>query len=582
MTLFISKFIRISLFTFIIVSFSSCKKIFQKTQPIAYANDAAFDWFHYEGKDEVFKTISKSDDEYLNPILAGFYSDPSICRVGNKFYLINSSFVYFPGLPIFESTDLVNWKQIGYVIDRNEQANFSGAGVSRGLYAPTIRYNRGTFYVICTNVSGGGNFIVTAKNPQGPWSNPVLIPEVNGIDPDIFFDEDGKVYITHNGPPPNNISMHNGHRSIYVFEYDVENKKIIGESKLIVNGGTDMAKKPVWIEGPHIIKKYGFYYLICAQGGTGYNHSEVVFRSKNVFGPYESYENNPILTQSHLDSNRKNEISSTGHADFVQLPNGDWWSVFLGCRPYGSDLYNTGRETFMMPVEWKNGWLEIVGGNKPLPFVNKKPHLPSSKEVVSPMTGNFISRDDFNGDKLGFEWNFIRTPMEKWYVLNDGKLYITPRKESIHTETNFSFIGRRQQHLQFEASTKLSYTLKNTLQTAGLVAFQNEKQYLLLGKRLNSDGRIEVYLEETAATVNKGTPIILAKKELGEKLKDLYLKIEGKGRYYDFYYKTSEKEEWIILSKDVDASILSTKEAGGFVGTYLAMYASENQFSNLK
>lgn len=566
----------------LVMSFLSCKKISQKTQPVAFSDYASFDWFYYEGKDEVFKTISKSNDEYLNPILAGFYPDPSICKAGDKFYLINSSFSYFPGLPIFESTDLVNWKQLGYVIDRKEQADFSGTGVSRGLYAPTIRYNNGTFYVICTNVSGGGNFIVTAKQPQGPWSNPILIPEANGIDPDIFFDEDGKVYISHNGPPPNNVSVHNGHRAIYMFEYDIVNKKMIGESKLIVNGGTDMAKKPVWIEGPHIIKKDGLYYLICAQGGTGYNHSEVVFRSKNVFGPYESYENNPILTQSHLDPNRKNQITTTGHADFVQLPNGDWWSVFLGCRPYGADLYNTGRETFMMPVEWKNGWPEIVGGNKPLPFVNKKPNLPSSTKVISPRTGNFVSRDDFNGDKLGFEWNFIRTPLDKWFELNKGKLYIKPRKESIHKETNFSFIGRRQQHMQFEASTKLSYTLTNILQTVGLVAFQNEKQYLLLGKRLNADGKIEVFLEETAETVNNGLSTILAINELSDNSKDLYLKIEGKKGFYDFYYKTSEKEDWISLKKDVDGTILSTKEAKGFVGTYLAMYASLNHFGDNK
>lgn len=573
-----SKIIRLFLFAFILVSFFSCKKIFQKTQPIAYSDYAAFDWFNYEGKDDAYKTNPKSSGEYSNPILAGFYPDPSICRVGDKFYLVNSSFVYFPGLPIFESTDLVNWKQIGHIIDRKEQADFGNSGISRGMYAPTVRYNKGTFYVICTNVSSGGNFIVTAKNPEGPWSNPIWIPGVNGIDPDIFFDEDGKVYITYNGPPPGNISVHDGHRAIYTFEYDIEKQKIVGESKLVINGGTDMAIKPVWIEGPHILKKDGFYYMICAQGGTGYNHSEVVFRSKNVFGPYESYEKNPILTQTHLDPNRENEISTTGHADFVQLPNGDWWTVFLGCRPYGMELYNTGRETFMMPVEWKNGWPEIVGGTKPLPFVLKKPNLPASKEKIAPMSGNFTSRDDFNGDKLDLIWSFVRTPLDKWYELSGGKLYIKPRKESIHTETNFSFIGRRQQHLQFEASTKLSYNLINTLQTAGLVAFQNEKQYLLLGKRLNSDGKIEVFLEETAATVNNGTPIILAKKELSDNSKELFLKIEGKKRYYDFFYKTSEKGEWILLAKDIDAVILSTKEAKGFVGTYLAMYASENHF----
>ncbi|TDD99521.1 glycoside hydrolase family 43 protein [Flavobacterium cellulosilyticum] len=578
MSIFISKCLKTFSVLILLTSTFSCKKIFQKTQPIAYSEYAAFDWFEYQGKDAVFKSISKSDDEYLNPILAGFYPDPSICSANGKYYLITSSFVYFPGLPIFESVDLVNWKQIGHVIDRKEQADFSGAGVSEGLYAPTIRYNKGQFYVICTNVSGDGNFIVTATNPAGPWSDPIVIPGVNGIDPDIFFDEDGKVYITHNGPPPNNISIHNGHRAIYMFEYDLKNHTIASESKLIVNGGTDMAIKPVWIEAPHIIKKDQYYYLICAQGGTAYEHSEVVFRSKNVYGPYLSYEHNPILTQTFLDPNRKNEISTSGHADFVQLPNGDWWSVFLACRPYGMELYNTGRETFMMPVEWKEGWPTIVDGKKPLPFVNKKPNLSPSKENIAPTTGNFVSHDDFNNNQLDYIWNFIRTPLEKWYELSGGKLYIKPRKESIHTETNFSFIGRRQQHLQFEASTKLNYTLTNTLQTAGLVAFQNEKQYLLLGKRINSEGKTEVYLEETAATVNAGKSIILAKQELKDTSKDLFLKIEGKTRYYDFYYKTTEKGEWLLLAKDIDAVILSTKEAKGFVGTYIAMYASLNHF----
>jgi xylan 1,4-beta-xylosidase len=565
------------LLVLLLATFSG-KIICQIKQPIAKNNYASFDWFDYQGKDAVFNTISKTDEQYLNPILAGFYPDPSICRVGEKFYLINSSFSYFPGIPIFESSDLVHWKQIGHVIDRKSQADFSGLGVSEGMFAPTIRYHNGTFYVICTNVASKGNFIVTTKNPAGPWSDPIWIPGINGIDPDIFFDDDGKVYITHNGPPPNNISVHNGHRAIYMFEYDLKSEKIIGESKLLVNGGTDMAIKPVWIEAPHIIKKDGFYYLICAQGGTGYEHSEVVFKSKNVFGPYESYANNPILNQTHLDPNRQNEISTTGHADFVQLPNGDWWSVFLGCRPYGMDLYNTGRETFMMPVVWKNSWPEIVGGNQPIPFVNKKPNLPVSKEKIAPMTGNFVSHDDFNGNTLDFKWNFIRTPMEKWYELSNGKLNIEPRSANIHSKTNYSFIGRRQQHLYFEASTKLNYTLTTTKQTAGLVAFQNEKQYLLLGKRINSKGKVEVYLEETAATVNGGNSILLASKEIKKNSDDLYLKIEGKGRFYSFYYKSSEKEQWILLAKEVDANILSTKEAKGFVGTYLAMYASSNHF----
>ncbi|MGQ7944208.1 glycoside hydrolase family 43 protein [Flavobacterium sp. WC2509] len=562
----------------LMITVTPCKIISQKKEIESQSNYASFDWFDYKGKDDAYANVSKSYNEYFNPILAGFYPDPSICRVGNKFYLVNSSFCYFPGLPISESTDLVNWKQIGHVITRPEQADFKNSRLSGGMYAPTIRYHKGGFYVICTDVSGVGNFIVTAENPAGPWSNPIVLSGVNGIDPDLFFDEDGKVYITHNGPPPNNISVHDGHRAIYMIEYDLVNKKTVGESKLVINGGTDIAIKPVWIEGPHLIKKGGYYYLICAQGGTGFNHSEVVFRSKSVFGPYESYANNPILTQKNLDPNRKNEVSTTGHADFIELPNGDWWTVFLGCRPYGMDLYNTGRETFLMPVEWKNDWPEIIGGNQTIPMINKRPNLPLSKEKIELLSGNFTSHDDFNNAKLDLKWSFIRTPLEKWFTLKDGKLQIKARKESIYTETNFSFIGRRQQHLKFEVSTKLEFTPKNSSQVAGLTAFQNEKHFLLIGKRLNAANKLEVFLEKTAINSVNEKPEILAKKEIGDNTKELYLKIEGKGRFYDFYYKVNSKREWIILAKDVDGSILSTKEAGGFVGTYLAMYASSNHF----
>ena len=569
------------LFFLLSISLVSCgKKISQKKQPIAFKNYAAFDWFNYEGKDDMFNTVSKSYNEYLNPILSGFYPDPSICEANGKFYLVTSTFSYFPGIPVFESTDLVNWKQIGHAITRKEQGDFTGARVSQGMFAPTIRFNNGTFYVICTNVSGVGNFIVTTKDPAGPWSDPIGIPGVDGIDPDIFFDDNGKVYITHNGPPPNNITMHDGHRAIYMFEFDLENKKIVSESKLLVNGGIDMAKKPVWIEAPHIIKKDNFYYLICAEGGTGYNHSEVVFRSENVFGPYVSYKNNPILTQRHLDPKRPNEITTTGHADFIELPNGDWWTVFLGCRPYENDLYNTGRETFLMPVKWIDGWPTIPGGNDALPVVNKRPNLPLSKEVIEPTTGNFISNDNFNDDTLALKWNFIRTPLEKWYELDGEYLYLKPRKESIHTETNFSFIGRRQQHLQFEASTKVNYHLTDTLQTVGLVAFQNEKNYLFIGKRLNKDNKEVVFVEETAGFLNDGKPKIIAENSLKTTNTDLFLKIEGDKGLYHFYYKTSETSPWTLLAKNVDATMLSTLKAGGFVGTYLAMYTSLNHFKN--
>jgi len=255
---------------------------------------------------------------YRNPILAGFYPDPSICRVGNDYYIVTSSFAYFPGLPIFHSTDMVNWKQVGHAMNRNEQLDQTNAGVSRGLFAPTIRYHNGTFYIICTLIDKGGNFIITAKDAKGPWSNPVWLPEVEGIDPSIFFDTTGKVYITYNNVPPGNRSLYDGHRTIRMVQFDIEQMKVVGNEKIIVNGGVDINKKPVWIEAPHIFKKDDWYYLICAEGGTGYNHSEVVFRSREPEGPYIPYEQNPILTKRQLDKTRKDPITTAGHAYYVE------------------------------------------------------------------------------------------------------------------------------------------------------------------------------------------------------------------------------------------------------------------------
>ena len=299
-----------------------------------------------------------------NPIMPGFYPDPSILKVNTDYYLVNSTFSYFPGIPVFHSKDLQNWKQIGNVINRPSQMDFMGEQVSRGLFAPAINYHKGVYYVTCTDIDNGGNFVVTAKNPAGPWSDPVMLPRARGIDPSLFFDTDDKAYIIYNSDAPDNKPLYSGHRTIRMFEFDFRNLKLIGEEIQLVNGGVDLTKKPVWIEGPHIYKRDGFYYLMAAEGGTSVNHTEVILRSKNVKGPYIPYEKNPILTQRHLDPNRKNPITSAGHADLVEGPDGNTYAVFLAVRPYQADLYNTGRETFIAPVKWINGWPVINPDNE--------------------------------------------------------------------------------------------------------------------------------------------------------------------------------------------------------------------------
>src|SRR6187549_2332088 len=212
-----------------------------------------------------------------NPILTGFYPDPSVVKVGTDYYLVNSTFAYFPGLPIFHSKDLKNWKQVGNVISRPSQMNFMGHRMTRGLFAPAISYNNGLYYVVCTLIDTGGNFVVTAKDPAGPWSDPTFLPEVRGIDPSIYFDG-VKAYILYNSDPPENKSLYSGHRTIRMYEFDYVKLKVVGEEKILVNGGVDITKKPVWIEAPHFIKRDEWYYLYAAEGGTSVNHSEVVLR----------------------------------------------------------------------------------------------------------------------------------------------------------------------------------------------------------------------------------------------------------------------------------------------------------------
>ena len=236
--------------------------------------------FTYTGKDAVYENNPLEEDEFYTPILQGCYPDPSICRKGNDYYLVCSSFAINPGVPIFHSTDLVNWKQIGHVLDRSSQLKVEDTGISAGIYAPTIRYNpnNDTFYMITTQFAGNiGNMIVKTKDPMKGWSDPIKL-DFEGIDPDIFFDDNGKAYIVHNDAPEK--ALYEGHRVIKVWEYDTEKDQIIpGTDKVIVNGGVDLSKKPIWIEAPHLYKKGGKYYLMCAEGGTGDQHSEVIFIS---------------------------------------------------------------------------------------------------------------------------------------------------------------------------------------------------------------------------------------------------------------------------------------------------------------
>ena len=521
--------------------------------------------------------VFTQDRLFTNPILAGFYPDPSICRVGNNYYMINSTFSYFPGIPVFHSKDLVNWKLIGHVMDRPEQMDLTGLGVSRGIFAPAIRFNKGIFYVTCTLVDAGGNFIVTSASPEGPWSNPVWIPKINGIDPSMFFDDNGKAYIIYNSVAPDNKPLYDGHRTIRMYEFDVENLKVVGEEKVLVNGGVDLSKKPVWIEGPHIFKVNDYYYLIAAEGGTGDQHSEVVFRSDNVDGSYVPYEKNPILTQRHLDPDRKNPITSTGHADLIQTENGDWLAVFLGCRPYsmsGDGFYNTGRETFLAPVKWIDGWPIINPDYEEVQYEYSYP-LESEKDLAErPYSGNFELQDEFDEDQLNINWMFLRTPHEKWYSLEERKGFLSLQliPETCSEKMNPAFLGHRQQHLNCSATTAIDFKPESENEKAGLLIFQNEEHFYFICKSLENNKEVIQLYKSGAA--DEEMELITSREISNEQNENLlYLEIKAEGNKYSFFY-SKNKHELDLLKEDVDAMFLSTRVAGGFVGCMFAFYAT--------
>lgn len=537
--------------------------------------------------------LNAQDKKFNNPILAGFYPDPSICKVESDYYLVNSTFAFYPGIPIFHSKDLVNWKLIGHVLDRPEQLNLDGFGISRGIFAPAIRYNNGIFYVTCTLVDGGGNFIVYSEKPEGPWSNPIWLPEINGIDPSLYFDDDGKVYITYNSDAPENKPLYEGHRTVRMVEFDIDSMKVISDPIILINGGVDISKKPIWIEGPHIYKINGLYYLTAAEGGTAEDHSQVILRSDKVDGPYIPYEKNPILTQRHLDPKRNFPITSTGHADFVQNDKGEWWSIFLACRPYRpfeDNFYNTGRETFLAPVKWVDGWPVIDPDNEevqyqyPLPIENVTENVedtlkPWRQRVDISYSGNFTTKDNFDKNELHKSWIFLRTPHEKWYNLKskEGYLSINLRPETCSGKMNPSFVARRQQHINSAASTSLLFNPVSENEKAGLIVFLNEGRYYFLCKSImDNEPVIQLYKSIDKENSNDEIELIASSKINNEQAdKNLNFKIESTGKVYSFYY-SFDNDNWTLLKDNVDATYLSVDIPRDFTGCLYAMYATSS------
>ncbi|MCR4989334.1 MAG: glycoside hydrolase family 43 protein [Lachnospiraceae bacterium] len=492
-----------------------------------------------------------------NPILAGFYPDPSICAVGDDYYIVNSSFSYFPGLPIMHSKDLANWEQIGNVLTRESQLPLKEAQSSRGLFAPTMRYHDGTYYVICTNVSDKGNFIVTSDKPEGPYSEPHYIEGADGIDPSLFFDDDGRCYYIGTHPNPEGCK-YNGDWYIYIQEIDIKEFKLIGEHKNVWNGAL---KGVHWPEGPHIYHVGEYYYILHAEGGTGPEHAVSVARSKDIFGPYENHFCNPIFTHRHLGV--KYPIKYVGHADLVQIANGDWYMVMLAVRPAGG-FTTMGRETFLARVIWENDWpvvnpgLGMLSAELVVDLDEVKSELPQTSLPGVNKLYDFTSLNE-----LGPEWLKLRNYKQDMYELREGEgLYLTCDNDPITGLGTPSYLAIRQDSHCFEAAVTLKGDDLYDGASAGLVLFQSE-DYHLRFEYSGCSGNVILRKE--------GKDEKIASLLLPQNLVTLVLSVIGTKASLFMVDGQQIKE----LVRGLDISALSTEVAGGFVGCTVGLYAHD-------
>ncbi len=482
------------------------------------------------------------DEAFANPVIPGFHPDPSVCRVGEDYFLACSSFEYFPGVPIFRSRDLVHWQQIGNALDRPSQLDLPPQTPSSGgVYAPTLRHHDGRFWLITTNVApGGGNMLFTATDPAGPWSEPVRLPGVAGIDPDLAWDDEGRCWCTSAG--------------IGQVRLDTETGQPLGPPRRLWSG-TPGAHAP---EAPHLYRVGAYWYLLIAEGGTERGHSVSIARGPSPDGPFEPCPANPIV--SHRSTSRP--IQNTGHADLVQAPDGSWWMVLLGARPRGGTprWHVLGRETFLAPVSWVDGW-PVVGE---VALVMQAPPWPPHPVAVP------APRDDFDGEGLHPRWVSVRArPAECWSLTDrPGWLTLHARGSSLD-EPDVTFVGRRQQDLSCRART-----LIDPADGRGGLAVRLDERHHYDIEAGNGEVRVVARIGSIAPTVGTlpvpAGPIRL-RIDVLESAPD-----KGHPRQEPDVLRlgVERADGGFDVLAELDGRYLSTEVAGGFTGRVIGMYAA--------
>ena len=490
--------------------------------------------------------------KYKNPIIPGFNPDPSICRVGDDFYLVTSTFEFFPGVPVYHSKNLVNWELINYCLTEDSQLPLQGAIASKGIYAPTIRYNDGVFFMTTTNVSTGGHFIVHTRDIYGRWSEPAYVDQ-GGIDPSLFWDDDGTCYFVSNGLDENDRV------SIFLCEVNPFTGEKHTQTKLISYGCGGR-----YPEAPHIYKRDGYYYLMLAEGGTEYGHMETMQRSRSIYGPFEPCPHNPIL--SHRDT--PGPIQATGHADIIEDQNGNWWLVCLAIRPIGdTHLHHLGRESFLAPLKWnREGW-PVVGNNGTIDFEMEGP-LPGPD--VAPVSIDFC--DSFDKDKLDLRWSFVRNPIRENYVLNKGQLTLIGGKDDLSTEGGQpTIISCRQQEFNMDFSAQLCGSISEG-QRSGISAFYNSYYHydVLVTKE---HGEYKVCLRKRVADID-----VIVSSCTVDYNGSIKLKIVSDESWYTFFYE--KNGELVELGKGKTA-MLATEATSPmtFTGTFFGVFTEGGEIT---
>lgn len=492
-----------------------------------------------------------------NPVLAGSRPDPSVCRVDEDFYLVTSSFAYYPGIPVFHSRDLVNWRPLGHVVHRPSQVSLTGLDVSDGLWAATIRHHEGTFYVVVTLARGrrgSTTFLCTAADPAGPWSDPIVL-EAEGIDPSLFFDDDGRCWFTacRDAAHPEET----GPGELWMRELDLETLALTGPTHILWYG----AMRGAWVEAPHVYKRDGVYHLIAAEGGTEHHHAVTAARSDTVTGPYATDPRSPLLTHRHRGA--AEPIHNVGHVDLVDTPAGETWAVALGIRPVDG-THTLGREVFLVPVEWTPRGPVFAPDTGRVGLTERVPAGTTTADAVPHRDGPV--RDEFDGGALGLEWVGLRGPVDDVISPRSGKdggLTIRLSPEPLTSTGTPAFVARPQQHLRVRVSTRMRFAAASPAQEAGLVVFQNHDQHATLALSVDAAGVPHVVLtarEAGAATRLAAVPVPDS---------EVVLAVAGDESGYTF--RVEDDATWTTLGV-IERPFFSTERAGGFVGVHIGLY----------